>query len=432
MSLLYACFMLSVTFPFVQLVPLESYTQPYALVLGATILLLRHRSTFRAMPFRDRWALTGLALLGLVLFLITCFPYTDAQELKYLLNYLAPFLLTPAVLAALRARPRLCYRIIAVSVTIWVFVASVQTLVDPRFMTPLIGSWSDVAEGVVETGRGVLGLAPEPTHHAFHMLIVGASLMVLRRSAGLATLCIADALLLARSASAVMALGFGTAALVMRKPARLAVCVVLMIVLWYLGSGTAESWAEEVPVIEGGSRILSLLVTFLSNPADFITLDYSVNARIGGAAASFAEIFHSYFLPHGLSHDGWLAMGKELVNRYDWLLDISLVGPPSGIGVVLYQAGFLALPALAIPFMRIVGAPAPRLGSLLIYASVIVFLGQYYISSPDFSLLYGCAIYAHLRQLATRTRAVAVSGDTAPKLVAAPVLPEIASPHATQ
>ncbi len=59
-------------------------------------------------------------------------------------------------------------------------------------------------------------------------------------------------------------------------------------------------------------------------------------------------------MPHGMSHDAWLAMGQRLVNRYDWLLDISQVGPPSGVGVVLYQAGFLAVPFLVVAIMRIV------------------------------------------------------------------------------
>src|SRR5262249_27394612 len=126
-----------------------------------------------------------------------------------------------AVLACLRAQPRLSRRIIEFSVLAWCFVAAVQTFVNPAFMTSLIGSWSEVAEGVVETGRGVLGLAPEPTHHAFHMIIVGASLMILRRSNGLASLCVADAMLLARSASALLSLVLGAGVLFLRKPSRL-------------------------------------------------------------------------------------------------------------------------------------------------------------------------------------------------------------------
>ncbi len=305
----------------------------------------------------------------------------------------------------------------------------VQSFISPSFMTFLIGNWSNVAEGVVETGRGVLGLAPEPTHHAFHMLLLGGALMILGRSTKLASLCIADAVLLARSASAVLALLLALIVLVLRRPARLLVVAISIGTVAFLMSGSIGHWLEQIPILDDSTRIFVLLKAFLSNPTELLTLDYSVNARIGGAAASFVEIYNSWLMPHGMSHDQWLATGRRLVNEYDWLLDISLVGPPSGIGVVLFQAGFLAIPFLVWPFVRIVRAAQSRLASVLLYASVFVFFGQYYISSPEFSLLYGCAIYSALARRAAAAQAAVTRATEMPIELTYESPPTNAEPH---
>jgi hypothetical protein len=82
-----------------------------------------------------------------------------------------------------------------------------------------------------------------------------------------------------------------------------------------------------------------------------------------------------------------------MLSEHNWLLGVSDVGPPSGIGVLLFQVGFLALPSLAIIWWRVLRTKTTAASSVLVFTSFFIFLGQYYISAPTFSLLYAAAIW---------------------------------------
>lgn len=393
MRLLYIAFILSVTFPYTQLLPTGSYTQPYALMFGSIILAMSLNRVLKHMPTRDMYALIGLAWAGIAVFLITCFPYTNPQELKYLLNYLTPLVLTGASFATISAAPRTVMRTVAASVIIWFTIALIQTAIDPTFMTALVGAWAEVAEDVVSSGRGVLGLAPEPTHHGFHILLLGAVLVIFGRWRWLVLLCVAEALLLARSSSCVLALALGLAAVGLARPARLVLPVSILAGVVVAALITLRIVAPDAAILPENSRMLVLATAFLENPSNLLALDYSVSSRIGGMIATFIHTVGRVFLPNGLSHDRWLAVSEEMLSEHNWLLGVSDVGPPSGIGVLLFQVGFLALPSLAIIWWRVLRTKTTAASSVLVFTSFFIFLGQYYISAPTFSLLYAAAIW---------------------------------------
>lgn len=393
-KLLIVGFLLSMAFPYIQLVRSESYTQPFYLVLGSIVAFRFWGTANRSLLRHDRFALSWLVWVGLFLFVVTCFPYTEAQEYKYLLNYLAPLVLTVATVAALQRFPKLTRKVLEVSVCVWFAVALMQTTISPSFMSWAIGSWSDSAEDVVNSGRGVLGLAPEPTHHGFHLLLLGASLALIGGKRWLPLICIFEAILLARSSSAVLVLALGVAFLNIKHPRRILLAAAMLALVIALFLRFSESFAENV-------RVLLLLSQFIDDPSSIITLDFSVNMRLGGAYASFHHALSHYLMPQGLSYEHWLAMGQEFLQRHEWLFDISTVGPPTGYGVLLLQGGFLVIPFIFLSMRTILRAPVDSTaGRLLLFSGVFIFLGQFYISSPMFSLLYGCAIHATLRRRA--------------------------------
>lgn len=393
MNLLYAIFLYASTMPYVQLLPIGSYTQPYALVLALLIVVRKWHTIFRTMPAIDLLAVLSLFVLGTFLFLISSFPEVKPQELKYLLNFASPFFIAAATFVVASERPELAATVLRTSIAIWLATALVQTFVTPSFLSFLIGSWSDVAEHSVASGRGVVALAPEPTHHGFHMLLLAASAALLfDRPRFWPALAVADAVLLARSSSAVLAIAIGLMLWTLIKPYRLAVTIPVVAVV--VGSGLAVALA----LFGEDSRLLTLADAFLREPQNILAVDASVNARLGGLIASFHYMIEHGFVPNGISHVRWLATSEEIIRRHDWLMFLSESGPPSGIGVILLQLGFVAFPIIAVIARRFLQTDLRGWASLVVLSAFAVFLGQYYIGAPGFGLVYGLAIHRAARR----------------------------------
>jgi hypothetical protein len=387
---------LSVTFPYIQLVPLGSYTQPYPLLLSVAVLALSPLSGLRQMRWTDAAALAGFALVGIVLFLLTCFPYRNVQEYKYLLTYVSPLIIAGACVTLLDWDRRLVGWLVAGSILVWFWIAMAQALISPTFMTALLGEWGRAAGDIAASGRGVIALAPEPTHHAFHMLLLGGCVALLGRHRWVLLLCIVDIVLLARSANGMLVLGLAFAvALVVYRPR-------LGLLLFVLGLGVvALHLGDLVLSISKGNRVLTLLGIVLNNPLGILLEDYSTNLRIGGALVGFLETATQLFIPHGLSFEFWSSQRDVMRENFPFLIDISTVGIPSGYGVVLFQAGILVVPFIIASTRRMILAVDYPMARIAVFCIPLVFLFQYYLSAPQFALAYAIAIYSwQNRQLA--------------------------------
>ena len=231
-----------------------------------------------------------------------------------------------------------------------------------------------------------MSLAPEPTHHGFHMLLLAALLYLLNGRTIYIVGCIFASILLARSSSAVLALFVGSIVLFVMKPVRmlpifgaisLVFGAVIMVVLNLLD--------------QSNIRVLNLLIAAIENPTSILTIDYSVNSRIGGVLAGLGIIWNDYFLPAGLSNEDWLQRTPAFLSQYPWLFDLSPAGIPSGMVIILYQMGFFGVPFVFYFIYRIVSAARSIWGSYLLLVAVAVFFGQFLISNPVFGLLCGCA-----------------------------------------
>lgn len=400
-------FLLACIFPYTQILPLGSYNQPYALLFGTLIFMVRGPTTLADMRPLDRWMLAGLLIVGVGLFLANGFASLSAQDLKYFLNYLTPFLLVPAAVSIANRDPDKIERILRFGICVWVVVALVQQR-DPTFLSFLVGSFAEASEASVESGRGVVGLAPEPTHHGFHMLVLGAAYAALGRRRWPVLLCIADALLLARSASVVLALALGIGLWCCLRPRRLIVPAILGGAVLLFGVGFIAFGSSE------DSRVLSLIGLVLKNPTDLLMIDYSVNVRLGGLLAGFAHSINEFFVPHGMSEVQWAAARIEIIRTTPWLVDISTVGVPSGFGIILYQGGWLAIPLVAMIVVRF--SSGHRLGwqGAIIVSSIFVFLSLYYLASPDFSVAYGLMAWRAMQEPRRRPTPATVPPSEAP------------------
>ena len=389
-NLLGTLLLLLTAFPYLQLMPSDSYTQPFALLLGAMLFFMKGWSVMFRLPLNDQIALIGLAIVGIGFFLVTCFPYENRQEYKYLTSYLSPLLLTIPLLSYVRHNPGKALRLLRFSILSWIVIAAIQKFLDPTFMGFLIGQWGENALDIVNSGRGVLGLAPEPTHHAYHILLLATCLALLDRSdrsRWILMLSIIDAILLAASSSAILVLGIsGLLWSLWWRQGWFFFAMVLAVLCWQGG------FVDHV-LTNSNTRVAKLLVDVLENPSDALVIDYSMNQRLGGMFAVIWDAFRNLLIPHGMSVQAWETARSGLLSDFPWLMDLSMVGPPSGIGLLLFQTGLLSAIFVCLILRRILTSSTSQIGRILVMAAPIIFFGQYYVSAPTFSLLYACSLF---------------------------------------
>ena len=375
-------------FPYTQIIPLGVYTQPYALLFCFSATILLFRWIYKNFPATDFFLLVLFFLLGVFIFLATCFPYQNAQEYKYLLVYISPvFYAATAYYLAVESEVPL-RKLVTFAAVAWIVTGIIQTFY-PSFATGLVGEWSSAGEVVVASGRGVLGLAPEPTHYGFHLIFISAALLLTGGSRVLSALCIISALLVARSASVMLVLALAGAGWSLTSTKRFLAGIAVF------SASAAMFLIFILQFIEQSElRILFLLVNFIDSPLDFLALDASVNARLGGIAIGFFEIIDAMLVPNGMSWANWLMKIPAIEFSYKWLFFISTSGIPSGYLIVIYQTGVFGLLLIAAMIGRAFLVRFDDISIYLVIAFFLVFMFQIALSSPSFGFVFGLLVAA--------------------------------------
>jgi hypothetical protein len=394
-------------FPYTQLIAIESYNQPYAVILCLIVALLHWDQIIAEFPRLHFLSLVALAISGLVLCLVAMqFSGIGAQEGKSLLMYISPLIFAAAAFIAYRHYPVLLPKIIVGAACVWIFVGIIQTLFDVTFATALVGTFEDAASDVVDSGRGTLGLAPEPTHFGFHMLILATALAVIGRFRWVMIACIASSLLLAKSSSALLAIAIGTLLYIVAHR-RIGLIPLIFAVPIILGLKVAADNGS----ISESSRMFVLLNQLLLDPASFIMNDYSVNARLGGLWAGIVEVFRNIFVPQGIANADWLDAIGPVLSRNPWLFSISESGVPSGIVILFYQLGGIAFLLLYQPFKAFFARSESEWQNWLLPVALMIFMGQYLLSTPGFGLIYGLILAKGMTQ---KTNIVSIKAGKLP------------------
>lgn len=372
-------------FPYTEVVPISSYTQPYALALAILLVSLRP-SAIRSLPQLDRLMLLSLAALGLLLLVFEVPAGIDFREIAFVLSYVTPLFSTAAAYWIVRRYPDMARKMLIVAIVIWTGVSLIQTLVSPTFLTQFVTRNLELAGNIRASGRGALGLAPEPTHNAFHSLLLGATLVIAGGPAWAVALALFNSLFLAKSASAVLALAIGGVLWTLRRFVRRFWMYFSLIALPGMISSLVELFED--------TRIGLIFSRLESLDLSIIMLDYSVNARISGAVMPIYYQFREFLVPQGISLQRWLDVRTNILSENSWIIDLSSAGPASGIGLFLFQGGLLAVPLTLYLVSRVILQMGKA--GLAGYASATVFAvfcAQYYFSTPMFGLFLAFLIH---------------------------------------
>ena len=408
---LYSLALLFCLFPYTQVLDIEAYNQPYALVFSAIAAIVAFPTLRYIFPNKDFALLGFLAAFGILGFLATCFPNPTPQEFKYLLIYVSPVIFAAVAFGIAYEYPVLSDRILVFAACAWIGTGVIQTIISPTFMTQFTGSFGESAEIVIDSGRGTLGLAPEPTHFGFHMVIIATALALVGGRNILSMACLATALLIAKSSSAVLALGLGSVIFLALYTPRGWMFLAALIPGYYLLGVIVQ-----MHILPENTRVVALLTDFYDSPWYMLTSDYSANSRLGGIYVGIKESVSNTFFPAGLSHEHWLEQMDPIMADIPWLLGLSDAGIPSGILVVVYQLGIFGLVVMAALLRRMMTHLHSHYETLLICTVVFVFFSQYYISTPGFGMIYGFA-------LARRVRAKRLTAPPRSKSAGNPAMP---------
>lgn len=382
-------------FPYTQIIELETYTQPYALLFSAAAAITAFPVVQARFPRGDLIVLALLALIGSIAFLFYCLPSPESQEIKYLLIYVSPIVFALSGFGIAVEEPKLADRTILFAACAWIGTGVIQATIDPNFLTQFIGEYGESAGVSLASGRGTLGFAPEPTHFGFHIVVLATLAAMVGGRNLLALACLATAVLVARSSSAVLALSLGSVIYLVLF-GRWGRLLLVGIAPAYLFLGAIL----ETGVLPGDVRLVALLKEFYYDPWYLITSDASANARLGGIWVGVQEIIRNAFLPAGLDAYEWEAKTAQLLATNPWLIFLSTAGLPSGTLIVIYQLGIFGLAIMAYLHVRLLQGLRSHAETFLMCSVIFVFLSQYMISTPGFGIIFGVA--AARRVLAER------------------------------
>ena len=385
-----------VCFPFIQLIPSESYNQPYYIFVAAIVFIFYFSSFgFKSkLPFQIGFV---FLLIGFASFLLFCFPYTDVQDYKSLLTYISFYLIPLVTYFLCKHHKEYLIKFLKISIVSWFVVGFVQSYLYQDFLNFLMGEFSSHSIVAGQGGRGVIGLAPEPTHYGFHIVLLGIGLYSLSTNKLFLILSFTQAFVFAKSSSALLAIALGGVFYLIFHKKLVSVVLALICLVIYFSSGFFINLLDQF-VSEESSRIITMVVFFFQNPTDLFLTDTSLNARIGGLYLTFQTVFEDFFLPHSISHKAWLKETIKLLQENQWLLVLSDSQPPSGIGSVLFQIGFLFFPYLFIFIRSIykVVRIVPR--NIFAYSVFVIGLSQYSLVSGDIGLVFGIFLYLSLEK----------------------------------
>lgn len=153
-NLLIYLFLFFCFFPYIKIIPMETDTQPYAMIIGIIVML--------SYPFYQSYKdIRWLFILVILSIIIAIFSKLDFDTFRSLFNYLSIFVVPAATISALTKCNGLSFKFYRSCIFIWLAVGIIQQFIYPEFGTQLLSRASFGG-----AARGIVSLAPEPTFYA--------------------------------------------------------------------------------------------------------------------------------------------------------------------------------------------------------------------------------------------------------------------------
>lgn len=334
-NLLAFMFTLFCFFPYIKILPFNTDSQPNALVLAMIIVIFSSNYKLKS-EFTTLGLVFIFSLIGLL------FDH-DWNAMRSVANYLSIFLIPYATFDILK-KHGVSYALWKTAIAIWGGIGLVQLIVDPQFGSFLLPRHQDVI-GRLETGRGVVSLAPEPTFYGIMCLLLMCvgylNFKQEHRYKIWMLVLLAQFLFLSRSSTCifVLLLGLATYYLIigLRKSPKILVGSIVGFVLAIVLIRALEPYIAE---FRAGHHLLMVL----NDPTQFMIMDPSVNERFIHAFFPIYGFFQNFGLPHFYNefndymrhiYFSWDFMDYIIYYRQNYTRIMS------GVGCSLYELGIV-------------------------------------------------------------------------------------------
>lgn len=383
-------------FPYIQILPFNTDSQPNALIVAVILFFLQKGEWKMNKPL----FLLLLTLLFYFIILLINYPITPLG-IRLMGGYISLFLIPYITYTSLKLTNGLPYLFFVFAVSFWLFVAIVQLLVDFSFFQFLL--YREPHATFTESGRGVNSLAPEPTFYGIICMFLAIINQLCFRNGKyyrhILLVCIIQIFIISRSSTCIFVIIISLLAYVLYqvfystqyrdKYALLLIGITCCSFVFFT--------IDFSPLLS--YRIGRLLYIFQESPSMFLVSDASVNERFNHTFFSLYGFFRDWGLPHGFDVFTQNVMEIRSSGEFSSLF-IDYVNPKnyqrimSGIGALFFELGFIAfLPLYVIItiFRRFQQKNTTAVFCLFLYLSVMLNAVPFMTSLASFVI--GALVY---------------------------------------
>ncbi len=372
---LYFCFLFFVFFPYIQIVPLGTDTQPYALMFGFLLFFLFDK--------KFTWVEQLLAFLVFSSFIIFLVSDMTFNSIRSFIGYASLFFIAYITFRVLRTGRIDLGSFITYSVITWFFIALIQMIFSRNFITFIVSG------ARTTDNRGVTGLAPEPTFlgitFLFFMIII--FLVDMKNKKLLVSLCVIGIVFLAQSSMVVLFLA-------------------ILIGLWAITHINIKSFFGIVLIVilapmlfmrMSDTRLGYLFNRLIEEPESLVLVDASINDRFFHIFFSIKGFFENFLMPNGF--DFWVPYVSSQVLAYsnyvivEWFSFGGRI--MSGFGAGFYELGIIFMIVPYVLFWLLYKIFSANLRLFIFHFSFIfiIMFSAITISYPLFGFYIGLLQY---------------------------------------
>lgn len=394
-ELLEKSFLFFTFFPFIQIFPLGTDSQPYALLLAILLLpILAKRKVNKSILF-----LLLIALFALFVLLISEINFNSIRSIS---NYASLFFITYAAYLVLKKNRGLSFNFYKFAVIIWFVVGFVQVIIYPNFFTFLLPRGDSLS--TLASGRGVVGLAPEPTFYGlvciFFLLIGYLNFRQEQNIVRYYFILLVQVCLFARSTLVILILLFSFFLYIF-----IAFCtsregfirgIMILFILAISLSVMMDLYVDEYNQL----RIAKILTLLMDNPMEVILLDASANERFAHLYFPIYGFFENYGLPHGYSaYESFMeeCFANDKLNYWvsDYTMSNGIKRIMSGWGSVFFELGFMGFLLLYVIISNMNKVLNKSFKIVFIFAVVILLANALSFATAIVPFFIGNLIYLH-------------------------------------
>lgn len=376
-------------FPYIQIVPLGTDSQPYALLLG---IIITCEYGFRKLN-KYFLLLFVCMLFAVLIFFLSGINMTSTRSL---INYISVFIIPYATFQCLRKGIAINYKIFKICIYIWLFVGITQLIFWPSFCTFLLPRGGYEGIGSI---RGATSLAPEPTFYAIicvlYMILSNLFFHEEKDYRKIQLILLFQIFIIARSTTIILLLIISVGILYLIKILRkdrykLIYFIAGFIILFFIINAI-------LPYI-ANYRIGILLNELINKPSLFLVADESVNERFVHAFFPFYAFIQDLGIPHLYNTFGEymakIAQSNDFSDYISYSLPAQYPRIMSGLGSAAYELGLIGL-IIPIVLICCVSKLVKKREDTLFFCIlfIMILLNAMPLSNALAGMVYGSIIY---------------------------------------